>query len=166
MRCPTCGQAAELLKNPCCESAWADHVVSHPTEAVAALQRGDYEGAMFLASEQLAIAFGVVVASRELQGKKAPGAWPDALTTPAVTAIPPIGESLGVLVKKLRASIGRVSGATVSRDEQHTLEHLLTLRLSWRERLRVLWRGRLDIVAAVRTERLAGRASWACRVVE
>jgi hypothetical protein len=153
MQCPTCGQPADLLKNPCCESAWADHVVEHPSDAVAALQRADYEGAVRLASEQLAVASGVITAARIARGEPAPSS-------------PPTGFQRGyILVDKLRASVGRVAGATISRDEQHTLTHRAKLRLSWRERLAAAWHGRLDVEAAVRTERLPGRGSWLLRVV-
>ena len=158
MRCPTCGGDAELLKQPCCETAWADHVVNHPSDAVAALQRADYDGAIKLGLEQLAVSFTVVSAARVLRGEKA--------SLPVEAAVKLPVDAFNKLTAKLRASVGRVSGASLSSGEQRTISHVGRLALSWRERLRVVWRGYLTVEAAVRTERLAGRSSWRWRVVD
>jgi hypothetical protein len=160
MKCPTCGGDAELLKQPCCETAWADHVVSHPSDAVAALQRADYDGAIKLGLEQLTVGFAVVTAARVLRGENTNGFAARAATMGAHYDV------LMRLVEKLRASVGRTAGAAVSSAEQHTISTEGRLALSWRGRLRAALFGYLDIEVAVQTERLAGRSSWRWRVVD
>jgi len=163
MRCPKCGEAAELLKKPCCEDAWSDHVVDHPNEAVAALQRGDYGGAAKAATEQLAVAFAVITAADLASGASHLSEF--LVSGRGIAQVTSAGPVEARLVAKLRASIGRTAGSVVSRDEQHTVMAVLRVKLDWRTRLRALWRGRLAIETSVMTERLPGRASWSCRVV-